>query len=357
MRSAGTYASATRTMPCLSLAIYPISRTSTRLGRSIGMAMMSALLLGMLSVPLSAQQPTLDTSSVLETVERLKPGEYIWAPDIAPAGPVLIIISLANQRAVTYRNGVPIGVSTVSTGKPGHETPTGLFTILQKHVDHKSNLYDDAPMPYMQRLTWGGVALHGGNLPGYPASHGCIRLPLGFARLLYGVTRLGLTVVITKEAAVPRVAPVPDPMRPTASDIDDAPPSGPFTWRPELSPSGSVSIVISTADRRMIVLRNGRQIGSAPIAPDTAVDRTTAYTLRAIDETGFHWLHIPLSGEASPAQQTAPSEDRNRLRVAEEFRRSVAAILTEGATVLVTNDSLARSETGRRLTVITGEDE
>ncbi|AHE53583.1 hypothetical protein NX02_09310 [Sphingomonas sanxanigenens DSM 19645 = NX02] len=329
----------------------------------MGMAMMSALLLGMPFGPLSAQQPTLDTSSILETVERLKPGEYIWAPDIAPAGPVLIIVSLANQRAVTYRNGVPIGVSTVSTGKPGHETPTGLFTILQKDIDHKSNLYDDAPMPYMQRLTWGGVALHGGNLPGYPASHGCIRLPPGFAKLLYSVTRLGLTVVITKEAAVPRVAPVPDPLRPTASDIDDASPSGPLTWRPELSPSGPVSIVISTADRRMIVLRDGRQIGSAPVARDTSIDHTTAYTLRSIDGAGFHWLRIPLSGEASTAEQapsaeqTVPSENRNRLRVAEDFRRSVAAILTEGATVLVTNDSLARSQTGRSLTVITGEDE
>ena len=107
----------------------------------------------------------------------------------------------------------------------------------------------------------------------------------------------------------------------------------------------------------MIVLRNGRQIGSAPISLDAAIDRTTAYTLRAIDDAGFHWLRIPLSGEATPAQQEETSGERSRLRVAAEFRRSVAAILTEGATVLVTNDSLARSETGRKLTVITGEGE
>src|SRR3546814_18004653 len=80
------------------------------------------------------------------------------------------------------------------------ETPTGIFTILQKKVDHKSNLYDDAPMPYMQRLTWSGIAMHAGNLPGYPASHGCIRLPLAFAEHLYGVTQLGLTVIITQSA-------------------------------------------------------------------------------------------------------------------------------------------------------------
>lgn len=325
--------------------------------RNRGAAILAALLLATTAGALSATQPSLDTASVMETVERLKPGEYLWAPDIAPAGPVLIIVSLANQRAITYRNGVPIGVSTVSTGKPGHETPTGLFTILQKHVDHKSNLYDDAPMPYMQRLTWSGVALHGGNLPGYPASHGCIRLPLGFARLLYGVTRLGLTVVITDESAVPRVAPIPDPLRPTASDVDGPPLAGGFTWRPERAPTGPVSIVISTADRRMIVLRDGREIGAGPVEINAAVDRTAAYTLRAVDDAGFHWLRLPLPGASAPAMVETSPDARSRLRIAREFRRSVAAILTPGATVLVTNDSLAKGATGRKLTVITGEPE
>lgn len=113
-------------------------------------------------------------------------------------------MSLATQRAVVYSNGVPIGISTVSTGRPGFETPTGTFVILQKRVEHYSNIYDNAPMPYMQRPTWGGVALHAGQLPGYPASHGCIRLPLEFARLLYDVTHHGMTVVITDRPAVPR---------------------------------------------------------------------------------------------------------------------------------------------------------
>ncbi|MFD2498459.1 L,D-transpeptidase family protein [Rhizorhabdus histidinilytica] len=127
----------------------------------------------------------------------MKPGDFLWAPQVAPEGPVVIVVSIAQQRAYAYRNGVPIGISTVSTGKKGHETPTGVFTLLQKNVDHKSNLYNNAPMPYMQRLTWDGIALHAGNLPGYPASHGCVRLPMGFAKLLYGVTKLGLTVIVT----------------------------------------------------------------------------------------------------------------------------------------------------------------
>ncbi|HQZ32008.1 MAG TPA: L,D-transpeptidase family protein, partial [Arenimonas sp.] len=103
----------------------------------------------------------------------LLPGEYLWLPELSPRGPVLVLVSLPEQRAYVYRNGVRIGVATVSTGKPGYETPTGVFTILQKKREHYSNLYDDAPMPFMQRLTWDGVAMHAGRVPGYPASHGC----------------------------------------------------------------------------------------------------------------------------------------------------------------------------------------
>jgi len=103
-------------------------------------------------------------SNLAEGIQALKPGQYLWAPMVAPYGPVLAVISLTSQRVYVYRNGVLIGAATVSTGKPGHQTPTGVFTVLQKQVHHKSNLYDSAPMPYMQRLTWSGVAMHAGNL-------------------------------------------------------------------------------------------------------------------------------------------------------------------------------------------------
>ena len=99
-----------------------------------------------------------------------------------------------------YRNGVLIAASTISTGSKGRETPTGTFTILQKELLHRSRTYDDAPMPYMQRLTTKGVAMHAGYLPGYPASHGCIRLPTGFAKLLYGVTTIGTPVLVVDAA-------------------------------------------------------------------------------------------------------------------------------------------------------------
>ena len=102
-----------------------------------------------------------------ETVT-LKPGEYVWEPERAPEGPLLIVASITEQVAYVYRNGIRIARSSCSTGRPGHRTPTGVFTILEKEVHHTSSIYKGAEMPYMERVTWGGIALHAGDLPGYP---------------------------------------------------------------------------------------------------------------------------------------------------------------------------------------------
>ena len=131
----------------------------------------------------------------------LAPGEYLWTPERAGPGQVVVVVSLPEQRAHVYRHGVRIGVSTISSGKPGNETPTGVFPILQKREEHYSNLYNNAPMPYMQRLTWDGIALHAGKIPGYPASHGCVRLPLAFAKELFAATERGVTVVVADETS------------------------------------------------------------------------------------------------------------------------------------------------------------
>lgn len=109
-----------------------------------------------------------------------------------------ILVSIPQQKAWVFDGSDLVATSPVSTGKRGHETPTGRFHILQKAVHHRSNIYSNAPMPYMQRLTTGGIALHAGHLPGYPASHGCIRLPWGFAKRLYGITDGGTRVTITR---------------------------------------------------------------------------------------------------------------------------------------------------------------
>jgi L,D-transpeptidase catalytic domain len=281
-------------------------------------------------------------------IEQLKPGEFLWAPQIAPEGPVTIIVSLKAQKAYAYRNGLPIGVSTVSTGRKGHRTPTGIFTILQKDVDHRSNRYSDAPMPFMQRLTWDGIAMHGGNLPGYPASHGCIRLPLAFAKLLFGITRLGLTVVITDDLLVPVVVTRPAILAGDAAA--DAGADAGFSWNPARSISGPVSMVISGRDRRMVVLRNGIEIGSSPIALDAPIGQTAAFTLQSIDGDGEHWLRLPIPGASATGELTAGDKAKGQLP--DGFRQALAGVLTPGTTLLVTRDTLASAQTGTRLTVI-----
>jgi hypothetical protein len=136
----------------------------------------------------------------------LRPGEFVWHPEAAPSGAVEIVVSIPLQRAFVYRAGTLIGVTTVSTGRPGHSTPTGRFRISEKHREHYSSLYNAAPMPYMQRLTNDGIALHAGQIPGHPASHGCVRLPLAFARHLFGATQVGAAVHIIRSSPAPAEA-------------------------------------------------------------------------------------------------------------------------------------------------------
>ena len=139
------------------------------------------------STPAGSEVPEADEEEVEEAdLSALKPGQFLWHPERASAGPVVVLVSLLEQRAYVYRNGIRIGVARVSTGKPGHLTPTGVFTILQKQEYHRSTLYNSAPMPYMERLTWDGVALHAGGLPGYPSSHGCVHLPRKFSNCSTG---------------------------------------------------------------------------------------------------------------------------------------------------------------------------
>src|SRR6188768_3242368 len=119
-------------------------------------------------------------------------------------GPLLIIISIADQRISLYDDGALVARSSVSTGVKGHPTPLGVFSVISKNKWHRSNIYSGAPMPYMQRITWSGIALHAGALPGYPASHGCIRMPMPFAVKMWNWTRMGARVVITPGEMTPQ---------------------------------------------------------------------------------------------------------------------------------------------------------
>jgi hypothetical protein len=298
--------------------------------------------------PLHSQQVEIGSGSIVQTVTTLKAGQFVWAPQAAPQGPMLMIVNLSTQRALLFRNGVPIGATTVSTGKTGHSTPTGVFTILQKQVVHHSSKYDNALMPYMERLTWDGVALHAGNLPGFPASHGCVRLPAGFAKLLYGATKLGMTVVISDAKVTPRIAPAPQIVATTTI----APgPAAAFEWNPEKSPEGPISIVVSSADSKAVVLRNGIEIGAAPVSVDGPVAGTWAYTLRDIDAAGQHWIRVSLTAQ-SGVDQPVPREEWQRFHAPDGFRDAIARIVRPGTTIVVTSDSLIAGAVAAPLTVI-----
>ena len=139
------------------------------------------------------QQPSSHTKGTPtgKPTGQLKPGEYWWKPELSPSGPLMVLVSVPEQTMHVYRNGILIGRSTMSTGSKGHSTPGGVFSILGKSQEYYSKKYDNAPMPNMQRLTDTGICMHSGNLPGYPASHGCIRMPYDFSQLLFSATATG----------------------------------------------------------------------------------------------------------------------------------------------------------------------
>jgi lipoprotein-anchoring transpeptidase ErfK/SrfK len=126
----------------------------------------------------------------------LKPGEYVWAATVPKDGDTRIVVDLLTQMTYVYRGDALLGASTMSSAKEGHVTPYGNWTILEKRPFYRSKKYDNAPMPFMQRIDDYGIAFHGGINPGFPASHGCIRLPMKFAEKLYGVTKVGTKVII-----------------------------------------------------------------------------------------------------------------------------------------------------------------
>lgn len=189
-----------------------------------GRLMLMAGLLGMAPIlPVQAQGD--DVAMIENAVLTMRAGDHIWRD--TGEGEVSIIVSIPMQMAFVYRDGRLIGASTVSTGRPGKDTPTGSFRVLEKAVFHRSNIYSNAPMPYMQRLTWTGIALHAGHLPGYPASHGCIRLPNAFAKQLFAITAKGAVVeVVNRRIDLPSaeampIAPPENRMQPPILIVSD----------------------------------------------------------------------------------------------------------------------------------------
>jgi hypothetical protein len=307
----------------------------------------------LLSSSALAQQIQLKGRPLLDAAKALKPGQYIWEPQRAPNGPALVIVNLHTQKLLLFRDGIPIAASSVSSGKTGHETPTGVFTILQKRQEHYSSTYNNAPMPNMQRLTWSGVALHAGNLPGYPASHGCVRLPHKFSGLLFGQTAVGMTVVITHHPDYPHASADPDL-------TDEAPPNraplsnAAYEWHPERAPNMNgdaiVSVVVSKADHRAIVIKAGVQIGSAPVYVHGNVRGAEAYVLKSWDKNGPHWLKVHYSETGSGMQ--AGAREGEHFDAPTKFRHDLHTVLRPGSIVVVTPATLKSGHPDTRETVI-----
>lgn len=272
-----------------------------------------------------------------------------WEPQLAPKGPVVVVVSLPAQQAQVYRNGIRIGITPVSTGRPGYETPPGVYKILGKEREHRSNLYEDAPMPYMQRLTWDGIALHAGILPGRPSSHGCIRLPAAFAESLFEVTSRDSTVVVT-DSLQPSSLLAPLPLG--AGDPSAAPGDAAPAWQPQAGTDGPISLLLSTTAQVLVVLRDGTEIGRLPVRLDQSAlpAGTTAYVLLAgtlpvpshfvPGRPARPWMSVPLGG--APADRAAgqlPHQDAVRLSA--EHAAALYDMLTPGTVLVVSDEPLA----------------
>lgn len=324
-----------------------------------------ALFALLLSAPLAAESASVpfwgdrDSQPATTDASALKPGQWVWAPGLSPEGPITVLVSIDEQRAYVYRNGVRVGYTTVSTGRPGHDTPTGVFTVLQKDATHRSTIYNSAPMPYMERLTWGGVALHAGGLPGYPTSHGCVHLPSQFAQDLFAISPMGMTVVITKHAPEPVTAnagPLLAPFSAATGAETGAPPlAAPQAWRwtPEASPSGPISIVLSTADLRLLVMRNGVEIGRSRI---TLADPSRPLGSHVFVLKGEgQWLSVGIPGTGGEVGRPLSDSEQGRVNIPPEFRKLATALLEPGATLVVTDQPILPATTGVPLSIMNAD--
>jgi len=291
--------------------------------------------------------------------DKLKPGQWVWKPEIAPKGPILVYVDLSRQLATVYRNGVRIGVSTISSGRPGYETPTGVFTILEKNKQHISRTYNDAPMPYQERLTWGGVALHAGGLPGYPESHGCVHLPLAFSKILFDAMPMGGTVVIAGGHEDPVKRPAAGVLAPALAGVTPPPatpltPEGTFTWNPGASAGGPVSIIISTGDQQVVVLRNGVEIGRAHA--DVQQETTEPQVMTFAGGKDKQWIQVGVSDLTGHTAEIISTERVEQMHLPAAFVADMRSVITPGTTVLVTEASVGHGATGQQTMVFDADD-
>jgi hypothetical protein len=287
----------------------------------------------------------------------LKPGEYWWSPHLSPSGPVIILVSLPQQIMNVYRNGILIARSTISSGSKNHPTPAGVFTILEKNRSHYSKTYDNAPMPNMQRLTWCGVAFHSGHLPGYAASHGCIRLPYDFSNFLFSITQKGGTVVVADgKLPVPYYATDPGLML-SSKDVALVPKAlgkNDYEWNPEASMKGPITILISGPDHTLFVYRNGIRIGRAAVRFNgfgklgegvfTLLDGTSGEASPwAPNRAGHRWMAMTTNNSGRRINIEALHK---RVRFNPDFAVKLHDALAPGTVLIITDQAAERKGNG-----------
>lgn len=325
----------------------------------------------------------------------------------APKGPLLVVVSIGSQRMRVYDRTSKLIESSVSSGQSGHDTPQGVFSIIERNREHFSNLYNDAPMPNMQRITWSGVAMHAGNLPGYPASHGCIRLPYNVSDRMFGLTRLGTRVVVSSHDVAPyaiehaklfkakpeEVAKVAEAQAATVSDAGFAKPmmlgaaliapaqataglpnvSDPFADRPAgttrqawvtelLSRAQQADAAAKAATLKSVAAkkdaakaaREAQAVERARVAAAAKLEAVTAQIARTTNQAALP--NLEKARDAAAAKLASLTADADRLRAADEDKRKVADELARdadaAAKLRVSTGDLAR-EAGRRLKPVT----
>lgn len=277
---------------------------------------------------------------VFKEIHELQPGEFTWHPERSPEGPVAVVVSLDEQRVHVYRNGIRIAVSTCSSGKSGHETPTGVFVVLQKDADHRSSTYGGAPMPNTNRLTWDGIALHAGNLPGYPASHGCVRLPLEFSARLFEVTHLGTPVIIADNHHSPAEVVHPGLVLSGYAEHEFEtvlatlePRKHPADWA--LNESYPITTLLASSyDGKIVILENDREVAEGRLIWDGEPLGSHVFVLQGPHEgqKGMHWA--ALSYGADPA---AEARTLRRAKAEKGFTKTLRQHLHPGALFVFTD--------------------
>jgi len=315
-----------------------------------------AISIGLLTASQAMERPSFHTKGtpIGKPTGTLKPGEYWWKPQLSPSGPVVVLVSIPQQTMHVYRNGILIGRSTISSGKSG-STPGGVFAILEKKETHRSKKYDNAPMPNMQRLTWTGIAMHSGQLPGYPASHGCIRLPYDFSQLLFTTTSRGGTVVVGDgKTPTPHLASNPGLLlapKDFTPEMVRRLAKNEYDWKPERSMDGPMTIVVSSADDALYVYRNGNAIGRAAVQISgrgglgnhvfTLLEGSTGKPSQlAPGREACRWMRVTSQGRPVEADDIA-----SRIRFNTEFAQKLADEIKPGTTVIVTDQPVVRNPT------------